>query len=220
MNLPATTLTDIKLGDLIVCIESITNVDQLFEELLSKNPEHEDVKDERIPYWADLWPSAVALSEYLLRSKIVQPGTKVLELGCGLGLPGIVAGKVGAQVVFSDYLQGALDLAERNWKRNNNGIAEFVLMDWRNPLPGLNAELIIASDIAYEKKSFNDLVSAFKTLLTPEGRMLIAEPNRAFAQSFFAELNQHGFEVHSTLEKLNFRGQKYSVHLHMLKQKY
>ena len=84
----------------------------------------------------------------------------------------------------------------------------------------LQAKLAREANTLAVSELLNDLVTAFKTLLTHEGKMLIAEPNRAFAQSFFTDLNQHGFDVQSTLEILNFRGQKYSVHLHMLKQKY
>ena len=90
-------------------------------------------------------------------------------------------------------------------------------MDWRNPDPGLIADLVLASDIAYEKKSFSDLTRTFKALLKPGGIMLIAEPNRAFAQSFFVNLSKEGFDVRSEKSELTFRGQQYSIYIHELK---
>lgn len=214
MSLPETKLNEVILAEKVVFIETISNVDDLFQDLLSKSPDHEDVLDERIPYWADLWPSAIGLADFIIKSNVIKPGMKALELGCGAGLPGIIAGQQGASVVFSDYIQDALDLAKRNWEHNNSGAAEFLLMDWRNPVAGLSADIILASDIAYEKKSFADLVHAFKSLLKPAGKMLIAEPNRAFAQAFFSDLMHCGFDVNSTMQELHFRSQKYSIHIH------
>ncbi len=214
MAMPQTKLIEIDIEGFSINIETVSNIDALFEELLMKGEDHEDVKDERIPYWADLWPSAIALSNFIVRQKTIHLGLKVVELGCGIGLPGIVAGKLGAKVIFTDYIQAALDFTKLNWDRNNKEAAEFLIMDWRKPIKGLDADIIIASDIAYEKKSFEDLLSAFKQLLSPHTKMYISEPNRAFSQSFFRDLKEHGFLVNSVQEKLMFRDQAYTIHVH------
>ena len=216
MSIPLTKLNEIDVQGKLILIETISDIDQLFENLLSKGEDHEDVRDERIPYWADLWPSSIALSNYIIQKSIIQPGSKVLEIGCGVGLPGIVAGLHGAKVVFSDYIQEALDLAQKNWNLNTNLSAEFVRMDWREPDPAINADVILASDIAYEQKSFDDLIKAFRVLLSPAGKIIIAEPNRAFSQSFFSDLNKEGFKLISETQHMSFRGQNYNVHLHEL----
>ncbi|TAH41786.1 MAG: hypothetical protein EYC69_07245 [Bacteroidetes bacterium] len=212
-----TKLTEIDIEGFSVKVETISNIDALFDELLLKGKDHADVQDERIPYWADLWPSAIVLSKYLVRRDIIHPGSKVLELGCGIGLPGIISGRLGAHVVFTDYIQEALDLAKLNWDKNNGATAEFLLMDWRKPNISLKADIILASDIAYEKKSFEDLVRAFRFLVGINTRMFISEPNRAFSQSFFRDLKTQGFLVESTHEQINFRNQVYTVHVHEVK---
>ncbi len=214
MSLPETQINEVEFSDRIVLIETISNVDALFEDLLNKDKDHEDVRDERIPYWADLWPSAIGLCHFMLSNDSIASGMKVLELGCGVGLPGIVAGQQGAHVIFSDYIQDALNLAERNWKLNKGTNAEFRLLDWRELNPDMNVDTVLASDIAYEKKSFTDLLHAFKLILKPGGKILIAEPNRAFAQSFFLDLAQQGFLVHTQSERIEFRDQAYSIHVH------
>src|SRR5690349_17286362 len=58
--------------------------------------------DEYLPYWADLWPASRMLAKTIL-CEPWQPGLEALEIGCGLGLPGVVALSRGLRVIFSDY---------------------------------------------------------------------------------------------------------------------
>src|SRR5687767_11511634 len=187
--------TSLDIGGLHLNILQITNSDELYDHLIAKGDDHEDVRDERIPYWADLWPSAIALGEHLVKSKLITPGSEVHEMGCGLGLPGIIAGVLGARVLFTDYLQEALDFAEKNWKLNCSGEAQFQKMDWRGPDQSLKADLLLASDVAYEKKSFEYLPDAFRKLVRPEGKIIVSEPNRLYAQQFFMSLAFQDFYV-------------------------
>src|ERR1700683_1670670 len=73
--------------------------------------------DEYMPYWADLWPAARMLAKVILRENWT-PGTQALEVGCGLGLPGIVALSRGLKVTFSDYDACALRFAADNARLN------------------------------------------------------------------------------------------------------
>ncbi|MCB0611639.1 MAG: hypothetical protein KDD12_28215, partial [Lewinella sp.] len=116
---------------LYVELSIITNTDELMDRLIAQGEQHEDVLDERIPYWADLWPSALALGRYLIQENIIRPGLTVTEMGCGLSLPGIIAGRLGASVTLTDYLSSALDFARHNWAQNLEEPAVFALMDWR-----------------------------------------------------------------------------------------
>ena len=200
------------LDGLTVQLDSLTNFDELFDLLLSKGEDSEEVKDERIPYWADLWPSAVALSRFLVRSGLIGPNTSVLEIGCGLGLPGIVAGILGAKEVhFTDYLEEPLVYAQRNWALNCPGPARFSHMDWRQPEPSFAADLLLASDVAYETRFFPDLPPAFRALCKPGGRILFSEPGREVANVFLDTLPQLGFEVKKTLIEGELNGLPYRV---------
>ena len=78
--------------------------------------------DEYLPYWADLWPAARMLAKVILRESWT-PATEALEIGCGLGLPGIVALSRGLRVTFSDYDATALRFAADNARLN--GLARF-----------------------------------------------------------------------------------------------
>ena len=188
------------LEGLRIHIDQHSDVDALFDELLAKGDDSEEVRDERIPYWADLWPSALAMGEYLVRSGLVTPDTTVTEIGCGLGLPGIVAGMLGAkEVIFTDYLEEALAFAQKNWSLNCSGAARFERMDWRAPNPAFAADLLLASDVAYEQRFFQHLPQAFRTLTRSGGRILFSEPGREVAKAFLTSLPQMGFEVKKTM---------------------
>jgi predicted nicotinamide N-methyase len=185
----------LKISGIEVSFLSITNIDALYENLVSKGEDHEDVKDERIPYWADLWPSAIALCEHLHKTNAIIKGVNVHDMGCGLGLPGIFAGMLGANVIFTDYLEEALDFAAQNWKLNCSHAASFVKMDWRKPDTSVKADLLIASDVAYEKRSFDFLPETFRSLVKPGGKSIVSEPNRLYSQGFFESLKFSGFNV-------------------------
>ena len=75
-----------------------------------------------MPYWADLWPASRMLAKAILHEPWT-PGTEALEIGCGLGLPGIVALSMGLKVTFSDYDACALRFAADNARLN--GCDEF-----------------------------------------------------------------------------------------------
>jgi predicted nicotinamide N-methyase len=181
--LPAN-FTEIKIGDYPVRYISPGNAYDLFEELIQKNPSHADVIDERVPYWADLWPSAIALGQYIAQESKNISGKNIIEIGCGLGIPGIVAGIAGGNVTMSDYLQEALTLACENWKLNLNTECKWLNLDWRKAYGGEKFELVLASDIAYEKKSFFPVVKILKELLVPGGSVFLSEPNRPYAAEF------------------------------------
>src|SRR5262245_55850963 len=112
--------------------------------------------DEYMPYWADLWPGARMLGKYLLRQHW-PAGLVVLEVGCGLGLPGVVALSLGMRVIFSDYDATALHFAAQNARDNGLDNFETLQMDWRFPPPGLKVPLLLASDVIYEMRNVGPL---------------------------------------------------------------
>ncbi len=133
--------------------------------------------DEYMPYWADLWPAARMLAKVLLREP--RPaGLRTLEVGCGLGLPGIVALSAGLRVTFSDYDATALAFADRNARVNGFSDFELLQMDWRYPPAGLRFPLILASDLIYEMRNVAPLVALVKTMLEPGGVCLLTDQDR------------------------------------------
>ena len=161
-------------------------VDQVSDELFAE--------DERLPYWAELWPSAQALAEYLLLNKDKVQNKDILELGCGLGLTSIALSLSNPRsLVVTDYENDALLSTYKNFELNNLKPPEMQILDWRTPDPGKKYDIIVASDVVYERRFFEPLINLFKTYLRKDGQIILAEPNRNIARSFFGKLLLSGF---------------------------
>lgn len=133
--------------------------------------------DEYMPYWADLWPAARMLAKAILREEWT-PGARALEVGCGLGLPGIAAMAKGLRVTFSDYDATALRFAADNAR--GNGFTDFdtLQMDWRYPPDDRQFPIILASDLIYEMRNVAPLVALIKKMLEPSGVCLVTDQDR------------------------------------------
>jgi len=209
-------IVDLKIGEMNVRLAQPVDPDKLFDDLLQKDPTHPDVGDERIPYWGELWPSALGLSEFLLRSPELVEGKSVLEIGCGLGLPGIVAGKLGGNVTLTDYLAEPVDFASYNWSLNSDEGSSSFLLDWRHPLVDTKVDVLLASDLAYESRSFESLNASFKKLVNEDGVILLSEPNRMFASLFFDLLKKEGYVISKDIIPVQLKGMSHSISVYCL----
>ncbi|HEX7083312.1 MAG TPA: 4-hydroxy-tetrahydrodipicolinate synthase [Gaiellaceae bacterium] len=127
-------------------------------------------RDEFLPYWAELWPAALALAEALPERL---GGVRVVELGCGLGVPSLVAAARGAVVTATDWAGEALDLLRRNAARNGLELRAET-RDWREPWQE-RFDLALAADVLYERRNVEPLAAllpalAPQTLLGLAGR--------------------------------------------------
>lgn len=150
-------------------------------------------QDEYMPYWAQLWPSALMLGRELAqRSWSID--MQVLEVGCGLGLSGLVALALGMDVIFSDYDVAALGFAERNAKRNGFERFNTLPLDWRYPPAGLQVPLLLAADVIYEVRNIQPLIELMLMVLSPGGECWLADPDRPHREDFQTALMSQGFE--------------------------
>jgi predicted nicotinamide N-methyase len=147
--------------------------------------------DEYMPYWTDLWPAARMLAKAILR-ETWPAGLEALEIGCGLGLPGIAALAKGMQVTFSDYDATALRFAADNARAN--GFQEFKLLqlDWRRPPADLRAPLVLGSDLIYEARNVEPLVKLIQHVLLPDGLCLLTDQDRIPSQLLRDTLTAEG----------------------------
>jgi predicted nicotinamide N-methyase len=136
-----------------------------------------NAKDNYMPYWADLWPAARMLAKVILRENWT-PGTEALEIGCGLGLPGIVALSVGLNVTFSDYDACALRFAADNARLNGHDQFRTMQLDWRHPPDDLRMPVLLASDLIYELAIVAPVVAFIKKVLLPGGLCLLTDQDR------------------------------------------
>lgn len=144
---------------------------------------HEDNDDLHLPYWAEIWDSAIGLSQYLIGSGVRLAGSRVLDLGCGMGLVGTVAAACGANVTLADMEPDALLFAQYNAMRFDNAAA-VLRLDWRSDQSTERFDLILGADILYETDQWEAIESFCCRHLQPGGAVLLAEPNRPGADGF------------------------------------
>ncbi|MES1248461.1 MAG: 50S ribosomal protein L11 methyltransferase [Actinomycetota bacterium] len=139
-------------------------------------------REEFLPYWAELWPSGVALAEHVAARAL--DGKRVLELGAGLGLPSLAAALRGADVLATDWAEDAVTLLAANAARNGIGLRAEA-MRWDEPERfGAGWDLVLAADVLYEQRNAEQLLDLLPRLRAAE--ILVAEPGRPFAKDFLS----------------------------------
>jgi predicted nicotinamide N-methyase len=144
--------------------------------------EEEFARDEFLPYWAELWPAAKALAEAMPEVR----NARVVELGCGLGLPSLVAAAKGAIVTATDWSPAAIELLRRNALRNRLTVRAEV-RDWREPWND-RFDLVLAADVLYERRNVEPVLERVREL-APEA--LVAVAGRPYEQEFLRRAGPH-----------------------------
>jgi predicted nicotinamide N-methyase len=146
--------------------------------------EHAFEEDEFLPYWAELWPSGLALARRL--SGRALRGARVVELGCGLGLPSLVAAAAGGRVLATDWSAAAVDLLKRNALANGVEL-RTARVNWGRAgwlIRQAPFDLILAADVCYERRN----VALLLSLLPQLGREVwLADPGRSFTEAFLEQ---------------------------------
>jgi predicted nicotinamide N-methyase len=138
-------------------------------------------EEEFLPYWAELWPSGLALARHIAAREL--HGLRVLELGCGLGLPALTAALRGADVLATDWAEDAIDLLRQNAERNGV-VLRVAQVRWREPEPLVRGgpwDLVLGADLLYEARNAEQLAGLLPQL---GGEVLLAEPGRPYAKEF------------------------------------
>lgn len=147
--------------------------------------------DLHLPYWAQLWDSGSGVGEYLVsvggRRLLTRWGviekTRILDLGCGMGLAGAVAARLGTPVMFADLEPHALLFARLNTLEYFENIRARRL-NWR--VDDLNEKfpLILGADILYEKAQWEFLEAFWQKHLASDGAVILGEPGRPTGDGF------------------------------------
>ena len=176
-------------------------------------------RNERLPYWAELWPSAISLARHLCELDLA--GTRVIELGCGVGLPTVAALARGARVLATDHYGAALDFAAHNARANLGQEPETALLDWRAPdIERLGTfDLVLGADVLYERANAVALADLVPRLLAPEGEAVFADPRRDDAPAFVKMMEEKEFGTHTQVASVDHDGREVRVLLYRLRRR-
>ena len=132
-------------------------------------------------YWDRVWPSSVALSAYLIHQFFPEKlaGTKVLEIGCGTGLPGVVAAQLGAFTMFSDMVPITLEAVKETCRLNHISSFDTCTLDWSETIELKERyDLVLGCEVFYDEGILPDISHVLDQVLAPGGKALFCDPNR------------------------------------------
>ena len=175
-------------------------------------------QDERLPYWADIWPSSRVLADLVVRHH--GNGRRALELGCGSGLVACALAAAGYAVTATDYYEAALLTTQRNVKRNTGVRIDTRLVDWQAVPDDLGTfDVVVASDVLYERRYGPLVAEVMARVLAPAGFVMLADPGRFALASFLERAEALGLGLHEGWEVAHScDGQDYSIRLRVLRR--
>jgi len=172
--------------------------------------------DDRLPYWADLWPSAVVLARFIrgLRGN----GRRLLELGCGSGVVATAAARAGFTVTATDYYADSPLFARANAWRNGQMEITARCEDWNAWPSDLGPfDLIVASDVLYEQRNAPLIARVMAQSLGPSGEGWIADPGRPAAASLSDWCASHALGCETMTQVLvEAGGREHTISLHRI----
>ena len=167
------------------------------EKLGGKRRESDEL---HLPYWAELWDSALGIAQFLIqRGSVVGPKT-ALDLGCGMGFAGMAAAAMGYRVMLADMETQALLFAQLNVPR-----ARTRRLDWRRDRIGERFDLIIGADVLYDRTQWEFLEPFWRAHLASGGTVLLGEPGRQTGDLFVDWIAERGWRLERFEEKVATR---------------
>ncbi|MBN2450963.1 MAG: methyltransferase domain-containing protein [Lentisphaeria bacterium] len=187
----STHVEEIRIGTLVFRLRLIDSLDDAIEYYVETAPDDAD----RIPYYAILWDAAKALATFMIERPELWPGRRVLELGCGLGLPSLAAARLGAQVTAADYHPDNEAFFLANARLNGVSSIRYLRMDWRRPALTDSFDIVLGSDLIYEAAMVGPLAACVRQCCRPGGVCFLADPGRARLQETCSCFEAAGFSA-------------------------
>jgi predicted nicotinamide N-methyase len=186
------------------------------EPLLNGRDPFADVSS--FPFWVRLWEAALLLADLML-AQPVPAGGRLLELGAGLGAPGLAAACAGYQVTLSDYEPQILDFQRVSAAANGLSGVEFRLIDWLKPPQLPRFDTIIGAEILFRADFFQPLLKIFRQYLAPGGTIYLAHDAERKSLAPFLELAAEHFTIGTMARKLAGDDKEVTVLLNRLQFK-
>jgi len=183
---------------------------------------HDVLRGKEPPYWCRIWPAAVAVARQLVCGGGRQQahafrGMRVLDLGCGLGVPGVQAAGLGAQLCAVDVEQDALAFA--HWNANSQPGCQIApttrQLDWALDTVSGSFDLILLSDVTYHENHHAPVRRQLSSALAAGGCVLHADPGRELSTHFLCQ-QRRDFTCATWQRATSFLGLKADVRLSLL----
>lgn len=173
----------------------ITDLEQILE---GKDP----LKDvSTFPFWIRLWEAAIVLSEFVAGLPC-EKGASLLELGAGLGAPGLTAAAAGFEVTLSDYEDLILDFERINAAASRLDTVRFAMLDWLNPPEMEQYDVIIGAEILFREEFFQPLLNVLRRALKPNGVVYLAHDVKRRSLEPFLKLAEKEYRISASQRKL------------------
>ncbi|MBC8108168.1 MAG: methyltransferase [Anaerolineae bacterium] len=214
---------EISIGDLRIPFTQIKDPDRVLDDIVAEADRREKVSGVRehedelhLPYWAELWDSAMGVGQWLVtcwggeqvakwgcENSITSPPlhlptspsrASVLDLGCGMGLAGTVAAALGHRVLLADIEPDALLFARANAMQFGADVRAR-RVDWRRDRLNESFDMILGADVLYDKSQWDYLDLFFRAHLRVGGSVILGEPGRQTGEMFITWINGKGWRL-------------------------
>jgi predicted nicotinamide N-methyase len=202
----------LRLRDVELQLLQVTDLEHL---LAGKDP-FADVSN--FPFWVKLWESSMILAD-IIASTPVEPGQSLLELGAGLGAPGLVAAAKGYRVTLSDYEPHILDFQRVSAAANGLADVEFKIIDWKKPKEMPQFDRIIGAEILFRDEFFEPLLNVFNRYLAPNGEIYLAHDARRKSVPQFLNFASKEYDIAVSPRKMRSDDKELTILVNRLRKK-
>lgn len=195
-------------------LETIRDLDEAIDQIcdaLTEEEQKDPFAEDLCPYFGVLWPAAEALSVYLSENADLVKNKNVLELGCGLGYPSLVASHLGANVLATDFHPQVEEFFLRNC-RHSNLSCNYMRLNWREDQSKIGTfDVVMGSDVLYESKHPREVARGLLRFVKPNGKIILSDPGRNYLQQFIDAMKSEGHQEEMT--SINIHGKEIFIFL-------
>jgi len=206
------TFDRLKVGDNTLRLLKIADIEEILE---GKDP-FANVSE--FPFWVKLWEAAMVLS-YVMHQLPDPKGKTVLELGAGLGAPGLAAAAAGFDVTISDYEAMIMDFQKVSAAASGLHNITFAHLDWLNPPDLAPFDYLIGAEILFREEFFAPLLNVFKKYLKPEGFIYLAHDATRRSLPIFLDLAKEDFDITIAKQVIKKQDQTITIVVNRLSRK-
>jgi predicted nicotinamide N-methyase len=203
----------LRIGTKTLNILQFLDFEKHIEELVETGTEG----DIQLPYWAKVWEGTFLLAYFMGKQPLVL-GQRILEIGAGLGVVGIYAALCGHHVTITDNQDDALLFARANVLLNDCSGVEVRKLDWRYPDLPHQFDVIVGSEVVYDRASYPELVEFLRRALSPSGVIFLSKNEQLPTSAFFAELTRY-FKFKQTVQTMATNGEPLRIALYAIRHK-